>query len=350
MREEQGAVLVVGAFSAVLLAALLLSLLALAESIAGKESAQRAVDVAAQNAAGWTARGLNAVAFLNVVGVSLVAVGTALKASWFALSVALVTAIGRCDASRPAQWAFCLGMLQIPLAMSTLSDHLEPTDVLIEELVQVTRDAQDAVAVAIPVATETYVARAALRFSARDPGRASACLLNPSHRLPVMHREVTESCGLDLSLLTRVGHLEALQQTPGIADVPELIEVVKGYGQTTDWLAKSLCHREAYLAEGTRGIAHRVALFDGPSERTLPWNVFRSASFVERASGLSRMTLAHAEARPVLRGSEPRWLWHASFDARLSRFRVPPEGTLAGSCIPQSVGLSEFDLDAAVVH
>ena len=351
LRDDRGTILVFGAFVAVILAGALYGVVRAADLVLDRELAQDAADGAAYNAAALAAEGMNGIALLNVVGLCLVAVGMALKASWLALSTAMVTAVDQCSTSRPSRWVYCTAMMQIPMALAALDEHSETATVRAAELSVIARDAQAAVAMAVPLAAAAQVADDSRRFTGASPGMVAGCALNAVDRLPIRFAEPSEDCGVDQDFIDRLGHMEALRRSRGIEGVPRLMNVAVANARGASWLRKGHCHWAATLEQDAVASLHTRVLIPGDqSEPPLGWPFGVIASPVLHPAASDAFTLAQASALPDRALPADSWLWHPSFRPRLSRFDMGHGQLPSGVCVDPDSELLRYDLDAVMVH
>ncbi|MDH5491499.1 MAG: hypothetical protein OEY14_06055 [Myxococcales bacterium] len=149
MRDQGGAIMILGLFMAVFLVAMLYYLLGVGEAIIYRESMQDASDAGSFAAAVMDARGMNLIVLLNIVMAVVMAVLIALKVVEVVLIAAMAIAIA---ASGP--WCPCCGCPAMPTIgnmMNVVRRAINTYERIAKQIIRACDVAQEAIAIAWPL-------------------------------------------------------------------------------------------------------------------------------------------------------------------------------------------------------
>lgn len=189
LRNEQGAILLLGVFLGVFLAAMLYYVVGIAEAIHAREGLQDAADAGAFAAAILHARGMNLVAFVNIVMAALVAVLVACRVvqglCWVGIGVAAAL----------AQPTFGASLAAVPPLQATLAKfeaaHRGLREPVLETL-RVLHGTQRLISNAVP---PLAVIDSVLEVSRHHPPARFGVALPGGPRLPVTADRFEVTCG-----------------------------------------------------------------------------------------------------------------------------------------------------------
>ena len=125
LRDERGAILIVGLFMAVFLVGALYYMVGIAEAITQRERMQDAADAAAFSAATLHARGMNLIVLINLVMAALLAILVTLKLLQ-TLIIAAIFAIGVAGAFVPGLAAAIAPLRALNQTITQVHDRLRP--------------------------------------------------------------------------------------------------------------------------------------------------------------------------------------------------------------------------------
>jgi hypothetical protein len=125
LRDERGAILVIGLFMAVFLVGALYYMVGIAEAITHRERMQDAADAAAFSGATLHARGMNLIVLINLVMAALLAILVTLKLLQ-ALILAAILAIGVAGAFLPGLAVYIPPLRVLNESVSKVHDRLRP--------------------------------------------------------------------------------------------------------------------------------------------------------------------------------------------------------------------------------
>jgi len=334
LRDQRGAIMVMGVFMAVLLVGMIYYVSGIGETILYRERMQDASDAGAFAAAVMHARGMNIIALLNMIMAAVLAVLVALKIVHFLLAAATIVATiicAWCAAFGSGCWA-CGPAVLLEVAreeVAAVIDSVEPT---IENIVSIAHGVSVGVREGYPIAAQAKVIEYGA-YTYDEPTTAG-------FMYPFYESLPTEDDDSDL-LCRKAGEEAAVLLAPlpfgGI--IRPFVSPATGSLAAT--FSSYFCGDSADKAQrviedaelGDENFQVRAFMIgDPPFERgeqgvaVAAWGQRDDSAIVDGLRELGRVSFAQAEFYYADGDADRReWMWHMEWTARLRRFRLPSD-------------------------
>ena len=361
LREDNGAMMVIGVFMAVFVVGMLYYITGIGETIVYRERMLDAADAGSFAGAVMYARGMNVVALLNMIMAIVIAVLVALKVVYAIIVGAEIIAVSICAGCGP--WcgpccAACPFISPLDSARRAVDSVIDVVEPIVEAIVEIASGIQEGVKYAYPLAAQAKVI--SIGFTQYNEPTTAGFMYPIIPKLPI---EVDDS---DL-LCDKAGQEAGALAVAPIAATPAGRFMSTATGALARTFSSYFCgdteesakriEEDAELGEEPfqiRGIMigdppfdrneARVALASwGRDEgRGLGFDVFRLIDHVS----FSQAEFYYSD------GSEDReeWMWHMLWRARFRRFYSPIGGDFAGVCGPCGDIARIIGVGDAVIH
>lgn len=344
VKDEGGAIMVMGVFMAVLMVGLIYYVSGIGEAIVYGERMQDAADSGAFSAAVMHARGMNLIALLNLIMAAILAVLVALKIIEFLIEAALIIATVICAAcSCPGCCSCCAACPFVPVLAAALSDvsgTIEAVEPPIQAIVEATSHISEGLSWAIPAASQAKVME--LGYSTYNPPTRAGFMYPIIEQLPV------EEDDSDL-LCRKAGEQAAYLATPPLLGLPVARFIEPATGSLAAAFSSHFCGDAAdkawRVAEdadlGEEDFQVRAFMVGEPPFEVFDrgvgvatWGRSGEVPDYEGLRALTRFSFAQAEFYFNSRNTRrEEWLWSMNWRARLRRFRPPSDlGGIGSFC------------------
>lgn len=224
--KSRGAVTLMGLFMVLILVAMLFMIIGIGRTIAMREGMQDAADAAAYSSAIFHARGMNLIAFINMVMAALVGVLVALRVAQTLMGMAAMTLGGLIYATAgltapAAAWA--------TYQTTQFQQYFENAKNVIDPVLKGLHTTQEAVSVVVPWMAMADGMREAAAYHAPAKG---AFALPGAASLPVESDEFSVLCGKGTETATRLA-LAPLKMLGGDKWLKPVYTAAEGIGEST---------------------------------------------------------------------------------------------------------------------
>lgn len=341
VRDEGGAIMVMGVFMAVLLVGMIYYVSGIGETVLYRERMQDASDAGAFGAAVMHARGMNIISLLNMVMAAVLAVLVALKIVEALITAALLIATAICAGCGPACGGCCYACplaVTLELGREDVAATIASVEPPIQNVVSLSNSVAVGVREGMPLAAQAKVVEYGA-YTFNEPTRAG-------FMYPIIRSLPTEDD--DSNLLCRKAGQEA-----AVIALPQLVRwpVRRFVSPATGWLAATF---SGYFCGEGRDKAQRILedaelgdesfqlrafmIGEPPFARSeqgvaiAAWGQDERSATVDVLRELGRVSFAQAEFYYADGDADRReWLWHMEWRARLRRFRMPGDMDGIGS-------------------
>jgi len=337
VRDQRGAIMVMGVFMAALLVGMIYYVSGLGETILYRERMQDAADAGAFGAAVLHARGMNLIALLNMVMGAILAVLVALKVLQDLLLAATVIATTICYfCSCPGCCGCCAACplaVALEIGYEDVSSVIEAVEPIVEAVVTAASTAQGVIKTAYPLAAQAKVIEYGFD-TYRKPTTAG-------FMYPFVHQLPVEDDDSDL-LCRKAGEQAGRLLTPSILSIwPIRVFVSTSVGSLAATFSSHYCGDSADKAQrvpadyalGDDNFQLRAFMLgDPPYDETeqgvavATWGQETSAGALEILRTAGKVSFAQSEFFFDGSADHKEWLWEMRWRARLRRFRMPDLG------------------------
>ncbi len=344
LKDERGAIMVMGVFMAVLLVGMIYYVSGIGETVLYRERMQDAADAGAFGAAVMHARGMNIIALLNMVMAAVLAVLVALKIIEALLTAATLIAAGICAGCGP-YCGYCCDVCLGPLPalelgreyVSSTIDAVEPT---IQNIVSISHSVAVGVREGMPIAAQAKVVEYGV-YTYNEPTRAG-------FMYPLIESLPVEDDDSDL-LCRKAGEQAAVIALPPLARWPVRMFVSPATGWLAGTFSSHFCGEGRDKAQrviedaelGDENFQLRAFMIGEPpfsraeeGVRVAAWGQEDRSAVIDTLRELGRVSFAQAEFYYADGDADRReWMWHMQWRARLRRFRAPEDlGGIGSIC------------------
>ncbi len=341
--DDGGAMMVMGIFMAVILVGAIYYVLGIGQSIIYHERMQDAADAGAFGAAVIHARGMNILAFLNIVSAAVMAVLVCLKVLEYLLLAAFTIATAICAAcSCPGCCGCCLicpVAVVLGYGYDYVSDVREAAEPPIETILDVNKEIMGVVTIGMP-----YVAQAKVMDYGSNTFNKPTRMAGMTPLFGELAAEPDDS-NLFCKKASNVGGRMA-------ATLVGLWPIRQFVGTATESLAPLFCDDDEYAHRvlddadmGDENFQLRVYVQGDPpfslyekGVGVAAWGRTDDATNYEAMQELTKYSYAQAEYYMDTETNREEWLWRLDWRARLRRWELGGDvgelGSVLGSVVP----------------
>ena len=162
LRNENGAMLIIGIFMVMFIAAMLYYVVGIGDTVAYRERMQDAADAGAMTGAIFLARGMNLITLMNLTLASIFGVLIAAQTAFFLVMLAMADASSKCNPN-PLSWPHCAAALCLLFSLPEACDKIDEAQGVVSDAAAVTTSMQESVRDNTPIAATAAVAELGLQ-------------------------------------------------------------------------------------------------------------------------------------------------------------------------------------------